>query len=171
MSRKVKYTKGFKLKAVESILLDCHGIAIVSDRLGINESDLKKWVKYYEMYGVSALEPRPANARYTFDFKLKVVRNIENHGFSIREAALKFNIPSHSTVRKWFSIYQETGSFGLQKRPKGRPRTMNKGKPIKRSKKPLTREEELLRENESLRAELALLKKLHALARAKEKKQ
>lgn len=171
MGRKAKYSKEFKLKAVESVLLDCNGVADVSNKLGINESELKKWVKYYKKYGVPALEPRPTNTRYTLDFKLKVVHTIENHGFSIREAALKFNVPSPSTVQRWFSIYQETGSFAIQQRPKGRPRIMNKGKPNKQSNKPLTREEELLRENESLRAELALLKKLHALAQAREKKQ
>ncbi|MEO9514058.1 MAG: transposase [Flavobacteriaceae bacterium] len=170
MSRKVKYSKEFKLKAVQSILRDGQGITAVSDRLTLNESDLKKWVKYYELYGISSLEPRFTNSKYPLSFRSKVIYDIECKGLSIREAALKFNVPSHSTVQKWFVAYQEKGSFGLREKPKGRPKTMNKDKPKERPKKPPTREEELLRENESLRAELALLKKLHALAQAKKKK-
>ncbi|WP_425597889.1 helix-turn-helix domain-containing protein [Ulvibacterium marinum] len=62
-------------------------------------------------------------------FRSKVIREIEHKGLSIREAALKFNVPSHSTVQKWFVAYQEKGSFGLREKPKGRPRNMDKGKP------------------------------------------
>ncbi|WP_425597890.1 transposase [Ulvibacterium marinum] len=50
MSRKFKYSKEFKLKAVLSVLIDGHGVTNVSGKLGLNESDLKKWVKYYELY-------------------------------------------------------------------------------------------------------------------------
>lgn len=171
MSRKVKYSKEFKLKAVRSILEEGQGITSVSDKLCLNESDLKKWVKYYERYGIWSLEPRSTNGKYPLTFRLKVIDDILHNGLSIREAALKFNIPSHSTVQKWFFAYREKGSFGLQEKPKGRSKAMNKGRPSKPHKKPISKEEELLRENESLRAELALLKKLHALAQAKEKKQ
>ncbi|RXQ97314.1 transposase [Ancylomarina salipaludis] len=48
---------------------------------------------------------------------------------------------------------------------------MNNRKSRKILKKTQTREEELLLENESLKAELALLKKLKALAQAKKRKQ
>ncbi|MEM9001730.1 MAG: transposase [Bacteroidota bacterium] len=171
MSRKSKYSKEFKLKAVESVLRDGRGVANVSCKLGLNKSDLKKWIKYYGRYGISSLEPRSANGKYPLAFRSRVIHDIEHKGLSIREAALKFNIPSHSTVQKWFVAYREKGSFGLREKPKVRPRNMNKGSANKQSKKPLGREEELLRENESLKAELALLKKLHALAQAKGKKQ
>lgn len=62
------------------------------------------------------------------------------------------------------------GVKGLEKDGRGRGRSMKK-KFQKSTKRPLSREEELLQENESLKAELALLKKLRALAQAKKKKQ
>ena len=46
-----------------------------------------------------------------------------------------------------------------------------KNKSKKSIGKTLSKEEELLKVNESLKAELALLKKLHALAQANKKKQ
>ena len=59
----------------------------------------------------------------------------------------------------------------MYKDGRGRPISMNNRKSRKILKKTQTREEELLLENESLKAELALLKKLKALAQAKKRKQ
>lgn len=170
MSRKIKYSKEYKLRAVKSILTENLSITKVSDKLGLNKSDLKKWIKYYQRYGASGLEPTNGNTLYSGDFKLRVIRGIEQKGLSFREASLKYNIPSHGTVCKWHSIYLAKGPKGLYEERRGRTQNM-KHKPKKPTGRPLTREEELLRENESLRAELALLKKLHALAQAKEKRQ
>lgn len=170
MSRKIKYSKEFKLKAVKSLLADNLSVSKVSDKLGLNKSDLKKWVKYYQEYGVEGLTPKVTNSVYSGAFKLRVIRSIEQKGLSFREASLKYNIPSHSTVCKWFSIYSTKGLKGLYEERRGRTQSM-KYKPKKPTSKPLTREQKLLQENESLKAELALLKKLHALAQAKNKKQ
>lgn len=171
MSRKNKYTKGFKLKAVQKVLKNNLSITDVCDNLGVSKTDLTKWIKYYKLYGISGLEPRINNTIYTGNFKLSVIRSIVETGLSIREAALRYNVPGPETVRKWHHIYQDKSAIGLYTESRGRPKTMNKKLRRKTSKKPLTREEELLLENESLRAELALLKKLHALAQARKKNQ
>ncbi|WP_170251926.1 transposase, partial [Aquimarina intermedia] len=166
----IKHSKDFKFKAVQKVLRNNLSITAVSDELVLNKSDLKKWIKYYQKYGMSGLTPRSTNTNYSGSLKLKVIRSIERNGLSFREVSLKYNIPSHSTVQSWYLIYQDKGAIGLYKDGRGRSNSMNKRKSKKSSKKPLTREEELLQENESLRAELALLKKLHALAQAKKKK-
>lgn len=171
MSRKIKYTKAFKLKAVESVLKNKLSITSVSDELGINKSDLKKWISYYKVYGLSGLAPRTGNMTYPGAFKAKVIRSIEQKGLSFRAAALKYNIPSSSTVQNWYHIYQEKGFVGLYSESRGRSKAMKKKTPKVSSKKPLTREEELLEEIESLKAELALLKKVKALTQTKNKKQ
>lgn len=171
MSRKHKYSKAFKLEAVQKVLQDYQSITKVSDTIGIHKSDLKKWIKYYQEYGESGLKPKSANASYSGDFKLKVIRSIEQSGLSFRAASLKYNIPSHSTVQGWYQTYISKGALELYKDGRGRPISMNNRKPRKILKKTQTREEELLLENESLKAELALLKKLKALAQAKKRKQ
>ena len=170
MSRKIKYTKSFKRKAVEKVLKENLGITKVSDHLGIHKSILRKWISYYQQYGVSGLTPRKSNTAYPDRFKLKVIRSIERKGLSYKAAGVKYNIPSASTVRKWHLTFLSEGVEGLTKDGRGRSRSM-KSKPKKSTGKSLTREEELLQENESLKAELALLKKLHALAQARKKKQ
>ena len=171
MSRKNKYTKRFKLKAVQSVLRDHLSLTQVSDELGINKSDLKKWISYYRTYGVLGLLPRTKNTIYPIDFKLKVIHSIEQKGLSFRAAALKYNIPSFSTVRSWYHMYLDKGILGLHAKPRGRPKVMKNKTKKASSKKTLTREEELLHEIESLKSELAFLKKLEALTQAKNKKQ
>ena len=171
MSRKSKYSSSFKLSAVERVLKDNVSFTKVCDELNLGKTDLRKWIKFYKEYGLSGLTPRSFNIKYSSSFKLKVVRSIEQEGLSFGEASLKFNIPSSSTVRKWYLICEKYGIKGLKIESRGRFRTMNKKPKKKTSKKPLTREEELLLENESLKAELALLKKLQALAQARKKKQ
>lgn len=171
MSRKAKYTASFRLAAVQKVLKNNLSITDVCDNLGVSKTELVKWVKYYTRYGLSGLEPLIKNNKYSFDFKLMVIHDIEELGFSVYEVALKYNIPSKSTVKNWWDIYNHKGALGLNKELRGRPNIMNKKPKKKYNKKILTREEELLLENESLRAELALLKKLHALAQAKKKNQ
>lgn len=171
MSRKNKYTKSFKLKAVREVLKNNLIITDVCDKLGVSESRLQTWIRYYNLYGISGLEPRIKNTTYSPDFKLGVIQSIEGTGLSVQEATLINNIPSTTTVSNWLRIYNEKGVIGLSKELRGRPKTMNKKLKDKKSKKPLNREDELLLEIESLKAELALLKKLNALAQAKKKNQ
>jgi len=110
------------------------------------------------------------NCIYSIDFKQNVLLSIENDLLSLREACLKFNIPTDSTIIKWKRDFTNFGLEGLQPKPKGRPKSMSNFKRKKRkSDKPLTREEELLLENEALRCELDYLKKLQALIQAEEK--
>ncbi|MGB0838356.1 MAG: transposase [Flavobacteriaceae bacterium] len=171
MSRNPKYSSSFKLSAVEKVLYSKCSIVKVCEELGIEKSILRQWVKVYNLYGSKGLEPRSRNTKYTYSFKLKVIKSIDKNGLSFREASIQFNIPSNSTVRNWYLNYQNNGIKGLKTESRGRRPNIMKNKPIKKpSKKPLTREEELLLENESLKAELALLKKLQALAQLRKKK-
>jgi transposase len=170
MSRKIKYTKSFKSKAVNAVLKENKGVNDVSHQLEIDRSELQRWVKLYKKYGAAGLTPRISNTNYTIEFKLTVVQSIEEKGLSFKAASLQYNIPSHSTVRSWYLTYSNKGVKGLEADGRGRPKFM-KDNSRKTTGKALSREEELLKENESLKAELALLKKLHALAQAKKKKQ
>lgn len=170
MSRKIKYGKSIKIKAVKAVLEEHQGVNMVSNQLGIDRACLQRWVKFYQEYGAAGLTPRASNLTYSKEFKLRVVRSIKEKGLSFKAASLKYNIPTPSTVRTWYLIYINEGVKGLEKDRRGRPQSM-KNNSKKSPNKLLSREEELLKENESLKAELALLKKLHALAQAKKKKQ
>lgn len=52
-------------------------------------------------------------AKYSNDFKLKVVKFYLNNRGGYETTANYFNIPSFSTVRKWVKKYQNHGTKGL----------------------------------------------------------
>jgi len=168
MERKVKYDYAFKLECVKLVLEKHYSYNYVSNQKGPNESNIRKWVKFYRQYGCIGLLPRK-NQSYSVNFKFKVVKAIEKDLLSLRDTSLKFNIPDAGVIVKWKKDFANFGLAGLQPKTKGRPGFMNENKRKKRkSDKPLTREEELLLENEALRCENELLKKLQALIQAEE---
>ncbi|UWX67030.1 helix-turn-helix domain containing protein [Empedobacter stercoris] len=171
MTRKVKYGVAFKLRCVKEVLEKHRTIRSISKKENIHASFLKKWVSDYHNQGISGIEPKK-NQTYSVEFKLKVIKTITSQYLSLREARVKFNIPSESVIIKWQKDFATFGIDGLKPKPKGRPKTMStsKGRP-KKSKQPLSREEELLLEIERLRCENALLKKFNALIQAEEEKQ
>ncbi|WP_411162007.1 helix-turn-helix domain-containing protein [Flavobacterium sp. DG1-102-2] len=167
MGRKVKYSYEFKLRCVEEALNKNRSIKSVATEEGLNLSNLKFWISFYNKYGAKGLIPRQTQS-YTLDFRCKVLDSISKKFLSLNEACLEFNIPSRSTIINWQQRFEHYGIEGLLDKPRGRPKSMTYKRAKKKSDKPLTREEELLLEIESLRAENALLKKLQALIQAKE---
>jgi transposase len=163
MSRKVKYDLAFKLRCVKDVLEKHQSIVRVSDSVGINEVLLRKWLQDYEIGGSKGLGPKVSNRTYSSSFKLNVLKAIENENLSLKDARLRFRIPSDSTIITWQRNFATFGVNGLESKPKGRPITMNR-----KPKAPLTRLEELELENERLRCENAFLKKLRALIQAEE---
>jgi transposase len=167
MERKVKYSYEFKLKCVQEVLKKNRTNQSVSKEHGFDESNLRRWIGFYQKYGSKGLEPRGYQS-YNAVFKLKVLQAIEKKSLSLSEACLSFNIPTGSVIVNWQKRFEKLGYLGLENKPKGRPRSMTYKRAKKKSNKPLSREEELLLENESLRAENELLKKLQALIQAEE---
>jgi transposase len=169
MERKVRYDYAFKLECVKLVLEKHHSCDYVANQKGLNESNIRKWVGFYRQYGDIGLLPRK-NQSYSVNFKLEVLKSIDNDLLSLREVSIKFNIPDVAIIVKWKKDFANFGLVGLQPKPSGRPKSMDTNKRKKRkSDKPLTREEELLLENEALRCENELLKKLQALIQAEEK--
>jgi len=169
MERKVKYNAEFKLRCINEVLKNKRSYGLVAKENNFDRALLKKWINFYQHYGVEGLLPRK-NRKYTSDFKLKVLGRIEKKSLSLREACFEFNIPTESVIIQWQKKYKDQGISGLECKPKGRPKSMTIKRAKKKSDKPLTREEELLLEIESLKCENALLKKFNALVQAAEMK-
>lgn len=171
MCKRNKYDYKFRLQCVEAVLKKGQSISQVAKAKGFDMSNLRLWLLFYEKHGKDGLKPR-YQRHYEPSFKLKVLETIDKEHLSLRGACVRFNIPSESVIINWRKAYELNGQLGLISKPKGRPPKMDK--PIKRkqrkSSKPLTREEELLKENEYLKAQNELLKKLHALVQAEQKR-
>ena len=170
MNKRIKYDYKFRLQCVEAVVKYNRPARVVASEKGVIFSNLRLWLGFYRQYGKDGLKGREYQY-YDVSFKLKVIQTIEKELLSLRQACIRFNIPSNSTIVNWKSVFETEGILGLSNKPKGRPPKMKP--PIKRkarkSSKPLTREQELLEELEYLRAENALLKKLQALVQADKK--
>ena len=146
-----------------------YSASTVSQKYGINQSQLDRWLQNYRRLGLNGLISAQ-NRSYTTEFKLKVIQEIKRESLSLRDAKFKFKIPNESVIVQWQKKFATFGLDGLKPNPKGRPvqdMSIYKRK-ARKSNKPLTREEELLIENEKLRCEVAFLKKYNALVQAQQ---
>ncbi len=170
MFKRKKYNYEFRLQCVEAVLHGKGSVKSIAKENGIEHSNLRLWLGFYETYGEQGLESK-TRQHYDPCFKLTVLNTIDEELLSLRAACVRFNIPSESVIISWRNAYESKGKSGLIAKPKGRPPKMKLSikRKAKKSAQPLTREEELLIENEYLRAENELLKKLQALAQAKKK--
>jgi len=170
MKKRNKYNYAFRLQCVEAVLNGNQAVNEVAAEKGLVRSNLQLWLSFYQHYGPSGLM---SEGKQQFDsaFKLKVLEAIESDRLSLREACVIFNVRSDSAIISWRRAYESKGEAGLAAKPKGRPKQMKPPikRKLKKSSKPLTREEELLLENEYLRAENELLKKLQALVQSSKK--
>ncbi len=165
MSRKRKYSKEFRLKAVKEYLVGRNGgYNTIAKKYGINAADLKRWVGLYNYHGEKCFD---ISGSYCGEFKVHVVEYMHKHSISLRQASMYFCIPTHSTISKWERIYYENGRDALLEERRGR-KYMGKKKPLKQ-KLNVNQNEDLLEEVQRLRAENEYLKKLNALVQERER--
>lgn len=164
MSRKIKYDIDFKKSIVDRVITGKSGYKTVAKEFSIQHSMVKRWVCFYRRHGLEGLNPM--SSRYSAEFKLKAITEMRVKFLSLAETCVEFKIPSMGTLMKWITIYDSEGPPGLALEKRGKHKAMPK-----KSKKPLTREEELLEELADLKAENAYLKKLHALVQSEKEKE
>lgn len=150
------------------------GMRRTANFFGMHKSTVSQWVAAYQQHGIDGLTWK--NDNHSFEFKLNVVRVIEQEGLSFREATTRFNISEKTVVSRWVKTYESSGEDGLRKLKRGKSKSVKKTNQTMTSPKfpphpPEERsQEELLAELRYLRAEVAYLKKLKALVQ-EEKKQ
>lgn len=94
---KSKYDLDFKLKLVKEVLVRKKGVNILALEAGIDYESLRRWVRFYELYGDAGLV-RESNRRYDLDFKVNILQAIDKEGLSLKEAARRFNIGAESSI-------------------------------------------------------------------------
>ena len=108
-------------------------------------------------------------ARYTGEFKQRVIEDLRENHLSYGEAKRKYGITGNHSIQQWERIYLEEGPKGLYIERRGRG---NAASGVRKGRKPnLEKEagEDLIAENQRLRAEIAYLKKLNALVMEEER--
>ena len=161
-----KYSLDTKLAAVHAYLEGAESFKRIAQEYKVSNTMLKKWVAKFREHGEKAFQSRYTN--YSVEFKMDVIKYINEMGASIEETTTVFNIPDSGTVWNWKHLFETQGIDALQPKAKGRPsmkKETKKNQPAEGSR------EALLAEIERLRMENAYLKKLNALVQEKEKLQ
>jgi transposase len=135
------------------------GHKAAASHLGVGRLAVRTLYRRWSVRGRGALVGKPTKSRYSFEFKLDVVRKVVDEVASAQQLADEFELSSAELVRSWVRAYRRHGEDGLKPKPKGR--APGRGSP------PTPGEtgdlQRLQQENLRLRAENAYLKKLGAL--------
>ncbi len=161
-----KFTIEKKLEVVQKYLNNDGGYGYLSKLFGISQSSIEKWVLQYQYHGEEGLIKNYTN--YTVQFKLDVLKYMNEQGTSLYETAAIFKIPAPSTILTWKVKLETKGLDALKVKKKGRPsmkKESKKSTPIEGSV------EALHAKIERLEMENAYLKKLNALVQMQEKLQ
>ena len=161
-----KYKTEFKLEVVQSFLAGEGGAKLLARRWSVPEEKVRTWVCHYRLHGIDGL--RPKRSAYSTQFKLQVLVHQDREQLSSRQVAALYDIRNPNQVVVW---RRNLNQGRLQARESGKEE-QPKMKPKRRSAEPLSTvvadaEKTLREENDRLRAEVAYLKKLHALIRSK----
>lgn len=160
-----KYKTEFKLQVVTSFLSGEGGAKLLARLYSVPEEKIRTWVSRYRLHGIDAL--RPKRSAYSVEFKQQVLSHQDREQLSSRRVAAIYDIRNPNQVVVWRRSLKQGGSEGLEN-----TMPMPERKPEQRRSAPLQTAipestDALCEENERLRAEVAYLKKVHALIRAK----
>lgn len=165
-----KYDAEFKKLVVQEYLAGGVGYKTLGTKYGVNRERIRHWVGSYRQNGDNGLTKKFSH--YSAEFKLSVLEHMWREELSFTQTVHLFNLRGGGgVVSSWQRKYHEGGISALISKPRGRPKQMKPPKPPKSSNVQPTEAktlEQLQQENEYLRAEVAYLKKLDALVRAKQ---
>jgi len=162
-----KFTLSQKLDAVMKYQNGSESIREIAKSIHANKSVVMNWIKQYEYHGLSAFEK--SYTSYTTQFKMDVLKYMQENGVSSNEAAVTFKISSPGMIRKWRIQLEQRGLDALFPKKKGRP-AMKKEARIQGKQTIVEGSIEALQARiMQLEMENEYLKKLNALVQAKEK--
>jgi len=129
VGRRPKFSQEVKVEIVERYLRgERRGLLIQT--YGFHESCLRDWVKKYQLSGIAGLVPRGNPQSYSHEFKNQVIEAYLSGIGSEHDVAVRYGIPSRSTVSRWIRQYNShedisKSYYGGQVRmTKGRKTTM-----------------------------------------------
>lgn len=131
------------------------GYKAAATRLGVPRGTAMKWLYTYRALGKEALAMEKRR-QYSHEERLAAARERVDEGLGEQEVMRRHGIRSRSALQRWVRAYREGGAAALEPKPRGRPRSAPAAF--------ATREEALEARVLELELEVALQKRLSALA-------
>jgi transposase len=126
LGRKSKVSSEIKVKVVQEYLAGLKTMSQITYELDINYSTIQEWVRKYKLFGIKGLLTERINTKYSDEIKARAINDFCNANGSLRDICIRYNISSHSILRKW--IKQNTcDTINSSYSVKGAA-TMNKGR-------------------------------------------
>ncbi len=170
-----RYDEAFKRAVVQEYLTGRDGFRALAPKWDVDPSTIRKWVEIYRQHGDAGLSRKTQGVYYSAQFKLLALKRMWREELTYRQATAVFNLRGGTgVIAGWERQYHEGGPKALEPKRRGRPKKMPAPKPPRPPKPSTVPADEsqalqaLRQENEDLRAEVAYLKKLDALVRAKQ---
>lgn len=108
MGRKSKYSFETKLSAVHAYKNNEGSMRVIAKRFHTNEGTFKKWWMIYTSQGESGLLPSATNKRWDKATKLNAVLDYLNGHGSLKDICKKYKISSHSILKSWIKMYNDS---------------------------------------------------------------
>jgi len=121
-----KYSFEFKKKIVEDYLAGKGGTGYLADIYNVPaQSNVQKWINNYQAFGDEGLMRSRKQIKYSFEYKLHVVKLYLTNEVSYQELALQEKINNPTQIVKWVNDYRIAGSDALRPKKKGRRKSLN----------------------------------------------
>lgn len=159
-----KHKKEFKLQLAK--LSQENSSTSLSYLFNVPARQIRYWSSVYQIHGFNSFLHK--ELPYTQTFKINALETMRANGWTLGYTSAYFDLSSPGILFQWQKSYDDGGSISLIPRKKGRA-LMKQPMPQPKPSEQMT-EQELRDELEYLRAENDVLKKLEALAQAREKK-
>lgn len=155
-------TNEFKLSIAKRYMNESISYRFLASQVNVDNSMIRYWVMLYRHHGDDAFN-FPYTS-YSSSFKLKVIKFINETGYSVREVSAIFHIPDPSMVRRWKKKWEIAGEKALKSKRKGSSAMSSSNKKESSSTNNNNQSKKAMeKELEYLRMENAYLKKLQAL--------
>ena len=158
-----KHPYSVRLQVIAKVLGEHLPIRVTGKMFDVNPRQVKYWVDLYSLYGEEGL--RMQQRYYPVEFKHKVLQDMFENHLTLLQTALKYGIPSPSTVLIWKRKYDDIGVSGLQKGSRLWTEDMVNEDMIPNEQEGSVPDNKvLLKEIELLKAEKCILKKIESLS-------
>ena len=121
-----KHSFEFKKKVVLEYLNGYGSTTYLSRKYNLGSgTQLRKWINAYRAFGDEGLQRSRQQKKYTFEYKLHVVKLYLSTEVSYQELALQEGINNPAMFVKWVNDFRIAGPDALRPRKKGRKKSLD----------------------------------------------